>query len=327
MVCVTQHSVLQCGQFGQHVFLHHASLWLIAFSFFAIPSFANETYVFVDAQGVAHYTNNPNGDRRYKKVTITPAQPCPPNKICSSIDKQGVKHYFSMSPVKAQTQAKPASVLSPTASDIACQVKDIYFFKDSAGVIHFTTDPGNDKRYVLFRKSTQGHRSQYGSCVPDKFYYGRSQSTDTIVTTKRRLRPSSTSEARRRLYAPHIERIASQYGLDPHLMYAVISAESSFNPNAVSPAGAMGLMQLMPDTAKRFGVADPFDPVSNLEGGAKYLRFLLRHFQGDWELALAGYNAGEGAVKRHGNAIPPYQETITYVDRVLRFYNHYRQAN
>jgi len=103
----------------------------------------------------------------------------------------------------------------------------------------------------------------------------------------------------------------------------VISAESGYNPNAVSPAGAMGIMQLMPATAQRFGVADPYDPVANMHGGARYLRFLINLFN-DLNLALAAYNAGENAVARYGNTIPPYSETQTYVTRVRRFYDQYR---
>jgi hypothetical protein len=114
-----------------------------------------------------------------------------------------------------------------------------------------------------------------------------------------------------------------QYRLEPALMHAVISAESSYNPWAVSPKGAMGLMQLMPGTAERFGVSNPYDPVANMHGGARYLRWLLDRFN-DPRLAVAAYNAGEGAVQKYGNQIPPYQETQTYVVRVLDFYQRYR---
>ena len=106
-------------------------------------------------------------------------------------------------------------------------------------------------------------------------------------------------------------------------MHAVISAESAYNPWAVSPKGAMGLMQLMPGTAERFGVSNPYDPIANMHGGARYLRWLLDRFN-DHRLAIAGYNAGEGAVQKYGNQIPPYQETQTYVVRVLNFYQQYR---
>ena len=105
-------------------------------------------------------------------------------------------------------------------------------------------------------------------------------------------------------------------------LHAVISAESGYNPNARSPKNAQGLMQLIPATARRFGVNDPYDPIENLHGGARYLRWLLDLFT-DLRLALAAYNAGEGAVQRYGNTIPPYPETRTYVQRVLEFYRYY----
>jgi len=142
---------------------------------------------------------------------------------------------------------------------------------------------------------------------------------------KVKIKPKSVvvNETNRRYYAGAINQIAGHYGLDPNLMHAVISAESGYNPNAVSPAGAMGIMQLMPATAQRFGVADPYDPVANMHGGARYLRFLINLFN-DLNLALAAYNAGENAVARYGNSIPPYGETQTYVTRVRQFYDHYR---
>lgn len=96
--------------------------------------------------------------------------------------------------------------------------------------------------------------------------------------------------------------------------------ESGFNPRAISPKGARGLMQLMPTTAVRLGVRDIYDPAQNIDGGARYLRFLLDTFNGDVELALAGYNAGEGAVARYGNRVPPYRETINYVQRISAHY-------
>ena len=108
---------------------------------------------------------------------------------------------------------------------------------------------------------------------------------------------------------------ARQHGVDPLLVKAVILAESAGRRWATSPKGAMGLMQLLPATARRFGVADPFDPAQNVAGGTRYLRWLLDRFGGDVTLALAGYNAGEGAVERHGG-VPPYRETRSYVRKV-----------
>jgi hypothetical protein len=107
-------------------------------------------------------------------------------------------------------------------------------------------------------------------------------------------------------------------GVDPLLLYSVMHQESSFKSRAISPKGARGLMQLMPGTAIRYGVTNIFDPKQNIEGGARYLRFLLDHFDGDLNLALAGYNAGEGAVEKYGWRIPPYSETQEYVRRISR---------
>jgi hypothetical protein len=110
--------------------------------------------------------------------------------------------------------------------------------------------------------------------------------------------------------------IAEKHGVDPKLFQALINQESGFNPKAVSPAGAMGLSQLMPKTAKSLGVTDPFNASQNLEGGAKYLAQMMKEFNGDPKLALAAYNAGPGAVKRAGG-IPPFQETQDYVKKIL----------
>ncbi|MFW5723347.1 MAG: transglycosylase SLT domain-containing protein [Halochromatium sp.] len=112
-----------------------------------------------------------------------------------------------------------------------------------------------------------------------------------------------------------VRQLAPDFDLDPELVLALIQAESNFDPTAHSPKDARGLMQLIPETAQRFGVEDIWDPVQNMRGGMAYLRWLLDHFDGDRELALAGYNAGEGAVRRHGG-IPPYPETQAYVKRI-----------
>jgi soluble lytic murein transglycosylase-like protein len=117
-----------------------------------------------------------------------------------------------------------------------------------------------------------------------------------------------------------IRGAAARSGVDPQLVFAVMRQESSFNWRALSPKGASGLMQLMPATARRFGVENIFDPAQNIEGGTRYLRFLLDTFGGDVELALAGYNAGEHAVARYGNRVPPYRETQDYVRRISAHY-------
>jgi soluble lytic murein transglycosylase-like protein len=116
-----------------------------------------------------------------------------------------------------------------------------------------------------------------------------------------------------------VRDLAPQYGLDPALVLAVIQVESAFRTDAVSPKEAAGLMQLIPETAERFDVRDVFDPQDNIRGGIRYLRWLLAYFRGDVTLALAGYNAGEGAVDRH-RGVPPYAETQAYVQLVRRLY-------
>jgi soluble lytic murein transglycosylase-like protein len=110
-------------------------------------------------------------------------------------------------------------------------------------------------------------------------------------------------------------------GVDPLLLYSVMHQESSFKSHAISPKGARGLMQLMPGTAIRFGVTNIFDPRQNIEGGARYLRFLTERFNGELRLVLAGYNAGEGAVEKYGWRVPPYAETQEYVRRISRRYS------
>jgi hypothetical protein len=119
----------------------------------------------------------------------------------------------------------------------------------------------------------------------------------------------------------YIIESGKRHSVDPLLLYAIMHQESTFKQRAISPKGARGLMQLMPPTARRFGVTNIFDPKQNIEGGTRYVRFLLDYFDGDVELALAGYNAGEGAVIKYGYRVPPYAETREYVRRIGRRYS------
>ena len=135
-----------------------------------------------------------------------------------------------------------------------------------------------------------------------------------VLTSQRR-----DGKLRREQVEAWVHELAPEYGLDPTLVLEVIAIESRFDPAATSPKSAQGLMQLMPATAARFGVDDVSDPVQNLRGGMAYLRWLLIRFEGDLRLALAGYNAGEGAVSRF-DGIPPYPETQRYVERITRAY-------
>lgn len=202
---------------------------------------------------------------------------------------------------------------------------DIYAFVDQNGVRHLSNVP-SDPRYKLVMR-TPAYSKQAAtpsSYAPSNTYTPAPQTAaaPTWGAAPRRGKPLRVNEQNRQRYAADVNRIAAHHRLEPALLHAVISAESSYNPWAVSPKGAMGMMQLMPATADRFGVTNPYDPVANMHGGARYLRWLLDRFN-DPRLAVAAYNAGEGAVQKYGNQIPPYSETQTYVVRVMDFYQRY----
>ena len=145
---------------------------------------------------------------------------------------------------------------------------------------------------------------------------GHGQAASRVLPKARAAAPAArSSEA-----WDHIQDASLQYGLDPDLVAAVVRTESGFRTHAVSPKGAMGLMQLMPSTARLLGVEDAFNGRDNIFGGCRYLRSLIDRFEGDLKLALAAYNAGPEAVSRH-NGVPPYPETQNYVRQVMRLYN------
>mgnify|MGYP000595493563 CR=1 FL=1 len=181
---------------------------------------------------------------------------------------------------------------------------DIYAYTAADGAVSLSNMPTDDRYTVLVAAVPQA--------VPAAQLAG--------------VRKPAPASARKARYDRVVEEVSRAYGLESALVHAVIAVESSYNPKAVSKAGAAGLMQLMPDTAKRYGVTDAFDPVQNLRGGANYLRDLLNLFGSDVSLALAAFNAGEHAVMKHGNRIPPYRETLRYVPRVLDHYERFRTA-
>lgn len=185
---------------------------------------------------------------------------------------------------------------------------DIYAYTDADGVRHFTNIRTNDARYKRIIRSRE---TEPGYRFPSTAHpAGLSMANN---------RPRSSA------YDGLVRQASQAYKMDEALVRAVIHTESAFNPSAVSAKGASGLMQLMPGTASRYGVRDVFDPVENVYAGVHYLSDLKTMFNGNMQLAVAAYNAGENAVLRYGG-IPPYPETINYVSRVTDLHGRYRQG-
>ena len=226
------------------------------------------------------------------------------------------------SPAGRSTLALAALLLASTG------YADVYKCTNGRGEAHFT-NLINDPKYNRMKCTLMVmslHKSSKAS-APSSYAPSYSINKGAGYVSAKSRTPFAVNERNRRRFAQDISLIANQHRLDPALLHAVISAESAFNPKAVSPKGATGLMQLMPATARRFGVSNAYDPIANIEGGARYLRWLLDKFNNNMRLALAGYNAGENAVIRYGHKIPPYPETQTYVSRVLNFYSIYQRQS
>jgi hypothetical protein len=205
----------------------------------------------------------------------------------------------------------------------------IYKFVDGNGGIHYTDEPRNrlNKRNELpcgvhvftdYNGITQisGH-----SCAP-KTTFARTRLTSGSFRPDSSYASANTNTGNRKTkFNDLIAQVASKHQVDEKLVHAVIQTESAYNAGAISSAGAVGLMQLMPGTARRYGVTDRHDPEQNVDGGTRYLKDLLEMFDSNLDLAVAAYNAGENAVIRHNNSIPPYPETQNYVRQVLARYN------
>jgi len=187
----------------------------------------------------------------------------------------------------------------PTVLSVSTPARaDIYRYEAPDGTLHFTDAP-TDNRFKVFMRDIK---------------------KDKKLRTAFKLPGFSQNPA---LFEPIISSCSREFGVDSSLVKAVIHAESGYNPNAVSPKGAQGLMQLMPKTAQGLKVADSLNPSDNIRGGVRYLKFLLDTFKGNESLALAAYNAGMGSVAKYGG-IPPYQETRNYVAKVLSYRTNYR---
>lgn len=176
---------------------------------------------------------------------------------------------------------------------------DVWKFVDRNGVVHLSDRPMGPGSELLVR--------------------GKKRVKDGSVSRKGRIRYDSENEKR---YTRLIDRVSRELSLDRNLIHAVVRVESAYDPEAVSRAGAVGLMQLMPATAKRYGVRNSYNPNQNVYAGVLHLRNLIQQFN-DVVLALAAYNAGENAVIEYGYKVPPYPETQSYVRKVLTFYRQY----
>ncbi|WP_295590422.1 lytic transglycosylase domain-containing protein [uncultured Lamprocystis sp.] len=202
---------------------------------------------------------------------------------------------------------------------------DVYKYVDAKGNTYFTDAPLKGAKYRLeWKRESRGlvneNRQRLASLNPPP------AAANPVPSSAKSAAVSQSLAARRARFERVINAYARLNKLSPELLHAVVRTESAYNHEAVSHAGAQGLMQLMPGTAARYGVKDSFNPIENLRGGAAYLRDLLDLFGQDLTLALAGYNAGENAVIRNGYQIPPYSETRNYVRQVLQHMGYERPA-
>ncbi|MEQ1559207.1 MAG: transglycosylase SLT domain-containing protein [Methyloglobulus sp.] len=186
---------------------------------------------------------------------------------------------------------------------------DIYKYVDSTGRAYYTDEPRHSLYKRIIKTSPNHYKVREGNAYP------------TVFSSFSRNFDNGRHTIRKNKFSDVISNAAYRNRVDEKLVHAVIQTESAYNAGARSPAGAVGLMQLMPDTAKRYGVLNRTDPVQNVDGGTRYLKDLLAMFNYNLRLAVAAYNAGENAVIRHNNSIPPYPETQNYVRQVLALYN------
>ncbi|HLA48448.1 MAG: hypothetical protein A2W77_09165 [Nitrospinae bacterium RIFCSPLOWO2_12_39_16] len=181
---------------------------------------------------------------------------------------------------------------------------DLYMYVDENGSIFFTDAPTHGK-YIKIKETAKKEEKKQ-----------KTESSNSKASRK--------SQVNKDILYRNIQHTARKHDVDPDLIWAIIKTESNFNSEATSPKGAKGLMQLMPATARAYDVSDPFDPYDNIEGGIRYMRYLLMMFNGNVRLSLAAYNAGEHKVLSYKRNVPPFSETENYISRVLTYYNYFK---
>ena len=280
----------------------------------ASPAGAGALYKCTGADGIPNYSGKKVAGASCKLVSsYTPADarprgPAPASAAAVAANggggSPGVPRRVPANRVQFITAAAGQALPAVAAGSGAKVTRGAIYRYEREGIVHYTNvRPGGDAgAKVLF--------SYVESCYACGLLPGVSFASVRLNTDA---------------YAAEVRAAALEFGVEEAVVRAIIHAESAFRPNAVSHAGAQGLMQLIPATASRFGVGDVFDPNQNIRGGVQYLAWLLKRFNNDLTLASAGYNAGEGAVDRHGG-VPPYAETQRYVQRVAQLADRYRGA-
>ena len=269
---------------------------------------ASALYRCKDAQGVTAYTSTRAGYQQCSLIgNFPPERKAAPAQIAAQPAEAGSSASApTAAPAAVEFRtapgdAEPKKVAAPASATPRVMRGAVYKYERN-GVTHYTNQrPAGQRSQVLF------------TYIETCFACGSRPGVDF-----------NNVGLNLTAFTDEINAAMARHGVEEALVRAIIHAESAFNPNAVSRVGAQGLMQLMPATAARFGVSDAFEPAQNIDGGVGYLAWLSQRFDGDLNRIAAGYNAGEGAVDRHGG-VPPYQETIVFVERVGILRDRYRK--
>ena len=291
----------------------HPLLWLSLA--FAAPATAGGLYRCVGADGIPNYSSKRVPNAQCKLIATPPAPPPkrsdPPAAAVPTAASTAAPVAPTAAASSARDKAAPDQVKTAgfTPRFLRMAHSTIYSYTDANGVRNFSNRRPKGASNVSVSRIEYAIFSQ-PSCYACAVLPGTNFGRVALNTTA---------------FSSEIRSAALQYGVEEAVVRAIIHAESAFRPHVVSPKNAQGLMQLIPATASRFGVSDPFDPGQNIRGGVQYLAWLMKRYRSDLTLVAAAYNAGEGAVDRH-DGVPPYNETRRYVERVGQLAQRYRTA-